>query len=372
MARRSFLAGAELGAASLAAGRLPGLPDLEPAAAGPAPVRDPAIVRSYGGLVIPPTGVFWGADDTTRGFTTKKGIETELRRRMAIRNRHYAWLESCPSSAAMADARLTSPPVIPMVSLNDLGAFPIKAAGFSGGDLTVTSYGQGVDRITNGEFDGYWTSVAHGLQALGTPVILRLFMEMNGQERGYSAVWQGGVDTGGQTAYIAMWQHIWNVFNANNATLAAGGNCVFVFCVQRDNTAGSWKSYWPGDDFVDWMGIDLYRITWLDGCQNSTGDQDSYLWAVAHQKPLIVAESGFTQNKVVTTSTGRYDKDGTRTHHSLIENHHSAVKVNPQCVAYLSWNNIGPVANDYIDTSSASLKQYRAFAKDPYCLNYRT
>ena len=47
-------------------------------------------------------------------------------------------------------------------------------------------------------------------------------------------------------------------------------------------------------------------------------DQDSYLWAVAHEKPWIVAESGFTQNKVVKTSTGKYDKDGAKTHHSLI------------------------------------------------------
>ncbi len=372
MPRRSFLAGVALGAAALAAPRLRPLPGIQRALAD-VPARDPSIVRSYGSLVVPQSGIYWGADDTTRGFTTKKGIETELGRRMAIRNRHYGWLETCPSATAVADAGLTSPRVIPMASLNGLGAgFPVKSAGYAGGDLALTSYGQGIDRISNGEFDGYWTAVAQGLQGLGTPVILRLFMEMNGEQRGYSAVWQGGIDTGGQTSYIAMWQHIWNVFNANGATLAAGGNCVFVFCVQRDNTAGSWKSYWPGDDYVDWMGIDLYRITWLDGCQNPTGDQDSYLWAVAHRKPLIVAESGFTQNKVVNTSTGKYDKDGVKTHHSLIKDHHAAVALNPQCVAYLSWNNIGTVANDFIDTSKASLKQYKAFANDPYCLTYRT
>jgi len=36
------------------------------------------------------------------------------------------------------------------------------------------------------------------------------------------------------------------------------------------------------------------------------------------------------------------------------------------------WNNVGNVASNYIDTSKTSLSQYRSFARDPYCLNYRT
>jgi len=160
MQRRSLVACAALGAASLAAGRLPRLSALEAAGAAPPPARDPSILRSYGGLVIPPTGVFWGADDTTRGFTTRKGIETQLKRRMAIRNRHYNWLVTCPGSAAVADAELTSPAVIPMATLNGMGTFPIKTAGYTNGDLSVTSYGQGIDRIANGEFDGFWQSTA--------------------------------------------------------------------------------------------------------------------------------------------------------------------------------------------------------------------
>ena len=46
---------------------------------------------------------------------------------------------------------------------------------------------------------------------------------------------------------------------------------------------------------------------------------DTYTWAVAHRKPYIVCESGFDQTKIVTTTAGRFDKDGHVTGSSLIE-----------------------------------------------------
>src|SRR6185312_4927282 len=81
-----------------------------------APARDPAIIGSWGGLQIPATGAYFGADDTTRGFTTANGIETQLGRRMGFRNRRYGWLAKCPSAAATADSKLSAPGVIPMTS----------------------------------------------------------------------------------------------------------------------------------------------------------------------------------------------------------------------------------------------------------------
>ena len=67
-------------------------------AAAVTPARDPAIIGSWGGLRIPATGAYFGADDTTRGFTTANGIETQLGRRMGFRNRRYGWLAKCPSA----------------------------------------------------------------------------------------------------------------------------------------------------------------------------------------------------------------------------------------------------------------------------------
>ena len=79
------------GGVLVAAAGLPRWIGAAEAAAAPA-ARDPSIIGAYGGLVIPASGAYFGADDTTRGFTPAKGIETQLHRRMAIRNRRYGWL----------------------------------------------------------------------------------------------------------------------------------------------------------------------------------------------------------------------------------------------------------------------------------------
>ena len=360
--RTAFLTRGAVAAVALA---LPGRARAETAVARP--TRDPAIIRSYGGLVVPASGCYWGADDTTRGFTAANGIELQLGRRMAIRNRRYDWLVPCPNAAHRSDARLRDPAVIPMVSMTGLGTFPVKSAGWqTRGDLRVTSYGQGIDRIANGEFDAYWQQVAVGLKALGTPVIFRLFMEMNGLHNPFCADWQGGVGRG-EAAFANAWRRVRSVFTANSATIETGGNCIFVFCAQRMNTSGSWKAYWPGDDQVDWSGVDLYRTTFEAGAKLAAGEMDTYTWAVAHRKPYIVCESGFDQSKIVSTAVGRFDKDGHVTGRSLIQNHHAAISQNPQLVAYLSWNNIGPLTDDFVDTSPQSLALYRAFANDPAC-----
>ena len=332
------------------------------------PARSPAIVGDWGGLVIPPTGVYFGADDTTRGFSNAHGtgIEDELGRRMAIRNRRYDWLATCPSPLAIADAAVTSPAVIPMCSLGQPTQFPVKAPGWKGhGDLSVTAYGQGIDRIANGEFDGYWTTVATALRALGTPVIFRLWQEPNGAHNPYYAQWQGGVGTGGEQSYIAAYRHVRAVFAAAGASIDVGGNCIFVFCAQRRSTVGTWEVYYPGDDAVDFIATDLYRDTLANAAQNTQNDWNTYNFAVAHGKPYMISEGGFVQGQVVQDPGLELDKDGSITGNSLITNTRLSVLANPQCVAYCVWNNIGPNGDNFIDTSAASLRQYRRWAHDP-------
>jgi hypothetical protein len=363
--RRRFLARTAGVAGAALVGQRAGL--AADIAAAALPQRDPSIVGSWGGLVIPSQGAYFGADDTVRGFTTATGIETQLRRRMAIRNRRYGWLAQCPSPAAVADAALTGPPVVVMCSFGQPSTFPVKTTGWKGkGDLATTAYGQGIDRITNGEFDRYWTGVATGLRALPSPVIFRLWQEPNGAHNPYYAQWQGGIGTGGEAAYIAAWRHVKAVFAAAGATIQTGGNCIFVFCAQRRSTVGTWEVYYPGDDVVDWVATDLYRDTLSHAAQNDAADWDTYNFAVAHRKPYIISEGGFVQGQTVWNPGGALDKDGSRTGRSLILNTYQAIMQNPQCVAYCVWNAIGPNGDNFIDTSAASLAQYRTWANDAF------
>jgi hypothetical protein len=338
-----------------------------PVAHAAAPPRDPRIIGSWGGFVIPATGCWFGADDTTRGFTPKTGIETELGRRMAIRNRRYGWLATCPSPQAVADAALTSPRVVVMCSFGQPSTFPCKTSGWSGReDLSTTAFGTGIDRITNGEFDSYWAGVASRLTSLGGPVIVRLWQEPNGQHNPYWAGFQGGVGAGGEQAYISAWRHVRSVFAAAGATIDTGGRCIFVYCAQRRSTQGTWEVYYPGDDVVDFVACDLYRDTLADSAMNTANDWNTLTFAAAHGKPYMVSESGFVQGQRVKVGKTSYDKDGSVTGNSLILNTYQSVMQNPWVVAYLPWNNSGPNGVAFVDTSTTSLAQYRQWANDPY------
>ena len=188
------------------------------------------------------------------------------------------------------------------------------------------------------------------------PVIFRLWQEPNGPHNPYYGAWQGGLGTGGEAAFAAAWRHVWTVFNAEKATLAAGGNCIWVFCAQQTTgpakTGGPWQPYWPGGDVVDWSGMDLYRETFPFEAVNPPVYGSFYQWAVDNQKPFMICESGFQQGKVVADSSGRYDKDGSVTGNSLITATRTAVKQYPQCVAYGIWNNGRGTLADFVDTSA--------------------
>src|SRR5262249_3765632 len=58
--------------------------------------------------------------------------------------------------------------------------------------------------------------------------------------------------------------------------------------------------------------------------------------------------------------------DGSVTGNSLIAATSAAVKQYPQCVAYGIWNNGRGQLADFVDTSAASLAQYRTLAHDPW------
>src|SRR6266513_466920 len=80
--------------------------------------RTSSIVKSYGRLVVPDTGNYWGAEDDNNSFTSANGIETVLGRFMSIRRAHYDWNngpKSMPTSFETTNAALTDPHIISMV-----------------------------------------------------------------------------------------------------------------------------------------------------------------------------------------------------------------------------------------------------------------
>jgi hypothetical protein len=143
-------------------------------------------------------------------------------------------------------------------------------------------------RIAAGDFDKYVDGWAAALAAYGGPVWLRFAHEMNGNWYPWSAAANGNAPAD----YVAAWRHVHGRFTAAGAT-----NVRWVWSpnVEFDGSAPL-PGIYPGDDVVDWVGIDGYNwgttqswSSWQDlaGVFGPTYDAVQELTT----KPIMIAET---------------------------------------------------------------------------------
>ena len=128
------------------------------------------------------------------------------------------------------------------------GATPILS-------LELWHWGGGRDRgstlpaILAGEYDKFFRSYARDARLYGKPVFLRFGFEMNGD-------W---FSWGNQPVeFVAAWQRAHRIFAEESAE-----NVIWVWApnfvsIPRENNPI--ESYYPGDEFVDWVGADGYNF----------------------------------------------------------------------------------------------------------------
>lgn len=138
--------------------------------------------------------------------------------------------------------------------------------------------------VTDGSKDTYIKAQAEAIRAYAKPVFVRLDWEMN-------ASWNPGWNEPGVTPaqYIASWRHVYQVFQQEGAT-----NAAFVWCPTLWNGPGglSPSTWYPGDQYVDWIGVDAYPQSAVQSfiLNGPGGLDDQEAFAAAHQKPMMVAE----------------------------------------------------------------------------------
>ena len=104
--------------------------------------------------------------------------------------------------------------------------------------------------IADGDWDAYIDDWAAAAAAHEQPIVLRLAAEMNGNW--YS--WSEGVNGNEAGDFADMWRHVRGRFDA-----AGADNVVWLWSVNRsDNLRTEIADYWPGEDYVDWVGIAGY------------------------------------------------------------------------------------------------------------------
>jgi mannan endo-1,4-beta-mannosidase len=117
----------------------------------------------------------------------------------------------------------------------------------------------GLDRVLSGECDGYIDRFALAAGTFGKPVMLRFLHEPNAGWYTWSGSKNGGPDRG-PAKVKSVWKYVVDRFRA-----AGADNVLWLWCLHEPSVDVSpevWNAvgeYWPGDSYVDWMGIDGFN-----------------------------------------------------------------------------------------------------------------
>jgi mannan endo-1,4-beta-mannosidase len=139
--------------------------------------------------------------------------------------------------------------------------------------------------IAAGKYDGYLSQYAVTVHAYRHPVILSFGHEMNGPW----STWGYGKTS--PAVFVAAWRHIVTLFRAFDAKNVTWLWTVNIINDTQKGTIPAPNPWWPGSQYVTWVGIDGYYLkpTW----------QFAPLFGptinVVHQltnDPILIAETG--------------------------------------------------------------------------------
>jgi len=222
-----------------------------------------------------------------------------------------------------------------------------------------------LQRIIDGEFDEYLSQWADQLKAFAKPVMVTFGAEMNGDWFAWSGVFHGGAEAAGfgdpgkadgPERYVAAYRHIVDLFRQREV-----GNVTWYFQPNHeshpDEDWNSISAYYPGDEYVDWLGLSVY------GAQEETDEWVSFeqamdpayveIMALSEEKPIVLAEWG------VAEQPSKGDKAGWYTEAlGKLQTRYPRVKI--AVVYHERWENgDGTSSNLRIDSSPDALEAYR-------------
>jgi len=138
--------------------------------------------------------------------------------------------------------------------------------------------------IIDGRYDAYITAYAKAVAADGWPIGMRFAHEMNGVW--YS--WAEKVNGNKPGQYVLAWRHVHDLFVKAGAT-----NVIWIWSpnIIRPVPHTALKPLYPGDDYVDWIGLTGYKSLTESTPQQTFG-------------PTLDEISSFTDKPVLITETG--------------------------------------------------------------------
>ncbi|WP_221353003.1 glycoside hydrolase family 26 protein [Streptomyces beigongshangae] len=143
-------------------------------------------------------------------------------------------------------------------------------------------FGTSMKDIASGKEDAYIREYAQSVRELNLPVALSFAHEMNG----FWYPW--GTERTSAADFTAAYQHIHDLFGEEGAT-----QVIWVWSpnVTHPMPKVKLEPYWPGDDYVDWVGVvGYYADTGPSTYQSLYGPTMAQIRGFT-RKPLIIAET---------------------------------------------------------------------------------
>ena len=223
-----------------------------------------------------------------------------------------------------------------------------------------------MDEILEGKHDVYLERYAAEASEFGEKVLMRFMHEFNGNWY----VWGGnknGGENGGPQKVVAVWKYVVDKFRE-----AGADNVKWLWVPHGPSTdlsTEAWNklaNYWPGDDYVDWVGLDAYNFYPVDpwGGERPYRDFDNCFRAIYDScvaltdKPFMIAEFG----------TGEFDYEGL-TKADWIEDAFTKIKTEYSRIKLFTWFDIKKELDWRVNSSPESLEAFRKAIEDPYFID---
>ncbi len=228
----------------------------------------------------------------------------------------------------------------------------------------------GAQQIIDGKFDPMLHRWAAGIKTWGKPIMIRLGHEMNGNWYPWGGANNGGgtltgfgdpTKPDGPERYIGLYRHVVDLFRADGVT-----NVTWIWCpdVNGIGDQGGWnkaENYYPGDDVVDWIGLDGYN--WGTKEPNFGGFQSfgsifkkTYDKFSGKGKPMMIGE--------FSSAEEGGDKG------LWILSAYSTMQASYPMIKAVTWFQISKERDWRVNSSSNALSSYRTVIASPYFVDH--
>lgn len=228
----------------------------------------------------------------------------------------------------------------------------VPISGFDRSESVVNQEEYRLKNIIDGKFDEYITKYAQDVKFYKKPLIIRFAHEMNGNWYPWGSTFNKPEE------YVLAWRHVHEIFDsvgATNVTWVWSPNEIYF--ESRVPYAHQIELFYPGDDYVDWVGFSAFN--WAGTYKNNVSKTPEMLYGntvaklKALNKPIILTE---------TASADSADKTLKAKWISLAAKY---LKENPEIIGFVWFDASDNGINWTLSSSQESLDAFKS-AFDSY------